>query len=1183
MFPSASGTVDGKDVNIAAAEAQPLAAVPVGPKPIPFLGNKLCYASGTVGLPFYNIWENVFTPEKMAIWGDTVQMYLPGAAAPGPELLKDAVPRMVEHSVLTCDPEVVAELLKRQDVFVKVWGRRKLEKRLQDFAGNGLFTSSTYDPDWETAHGLLPRGFNQIRIKNYFGVILEKTRSFAAAWFSKPPGYELTDVNDWLTCMTADAVVKASMGLDMANVECKATGAPLHKFVEAFRYGLKAAIGGATVKGEFGTLASWNPFFDGQAALAAKAEAAFKQSNEVVQEMLEKTRRGEIGGNNSVLTAMLNDISPSTGGHVRLINIYGQVMNLMIAGHETTAATLSWTLYYIATNPEVEAKALAELQAVLGDEIEPKVDDVPKLVYIEACFREALRLHPAVGTVQRDVTCDTTLKGKWFLQKGQRVEINNVALQRREDQWGGQFGDPCKYNPERFMPGAAEASGRHPNAFNPWGFGVRACIGQQFALWEAKVFLAMILRMFKLRVPDGYIPKPSAADGGAAPTPHHFRLKIWRRAGIDPSCLLKASKPQASVTSTARADGDGSSESAAALASTEGMHNTPLWVLYGSNSGTCEELAGVVAGKATAAGFAPKTASLDSVLKAGAAPLSGAVIIVTSTYNGTPPDNAAEFAKWLPVQAPGSLSQVVYGVFGVGNSQWQQTYQAFPKRLALQMEAAGAKQVTDISCTDVDTTDWMDVFDEWQSVVIKGLLIHLQLTPPKSYSDTTGGTAGSAQPRLILKLLKPGEFGMPLTSVEVIHKLEQLRQAKPDLAGPDYNMLQVLENRELQKGKSSRSTRHVQLALPAGSKGEYSSGDHLEIMGTNDAALVDLALKLLGLEGPECVEWVTNVDDSSGSARGLGGVSKLTINVTVKTALAWLVDLAALPSKRIIAALAESCPCPPEAQKLKQMATEEGYKEKVIAQRLTVVELLLQFRSVPIDLQQLANLLPRLAPRYYSISSSPLARPGTCSISVGLVNFVTPTGRHHKGAASAHIAATPVGGQLVGCVRQLSSSFRLPSNPMVPVIMIGPGTGVAPMMGFLQERAALAAQGAALGPAHLFFGCRSSQEDFIYQPELEGYVDTGVLSGLHTAFSREGPIKVYVQDLILQQGKVLWQLLEEGAYVYVCGDARKMAPDVRAAFREVARSWGGKNTLAADSWLGSLLENKRYLEDVWAG
>lgn len=152
-----------------------------------------------------------------------------------------------------------------------------------------------------------------------------------------------------------------------------------------------------------------------------------------------------------------------------------------------------------------------------------------------------------------------------------------------------------------------------------------------------------------------------------------------------------------------------------------------------------------------------------------------------------------------------------------------------------------------------------------------------------------------------------------------------------------------------------------------------------------------------------------------------------------------LVDLSIVPTKRVISVLADMCPCPPEAAALRALATEEEYKKKIAGRRLTIIELLLQYRSVPITINGLVSMLPRMAPRYYSISSSPLTRPGTASITVGRVEFTTPSGRVHRGACSASIGDTPVGGTIIGCVRKLSSSFRLPSDPAVPVIMVGPG------------------------------------------------------------------------------------------------------------------------------------------------
>jgi sulfite reductase alpha subunit-like flavoprotein len=157
--------------------------------------------------------------------------------------------------------------------------------------------------------------------------------------------------------------------------------------------------------------------------------------------------------------------------------------------------------------------------------------------------------------------------------------------------------------------------------------------------------------------------------------------------------------------------------------------------------------------------------------------------------------------------------------------------------------------------------------------------------------------------------------------------------------------------------------------------------------------------------------------------------------------LAYLADLSAPPTRKLVAQLAESCAVPSEAAALRQLATEEGYATGVTATKLTLVELLIQFRGAKMTLSELLNALPRLAPRYYSISSSPLADPRRCSITVGLVNWTTPTGRAHRGAASGLIHSQPVGQPLVGTVRCLQSTFKLPKDPATPIIMVGPGTG----------------------------------------------------------------------------------------------------------------------------------------------
>src|SRR6201993_3301656 len=189
-------------------------------------------------------------------------------------------------------------------------------------------------------------------------------------------------------------------------------------------------------------------------------------------------------------------------------------------------------------------------------------------------------------------------------------------------------------------------------------------------------------------------------------------------------------------------------------------------------------------------------------------------------------------------------------------------------------------------------------------------------------------------------------------------------------------------------------------------------------------------------------------------------------------------------------------------------------------------------------------MLTLLAPRYYSISSSPSGDPSRCSITVGVVEGPASSGRGtYRGVCSNYLAGRRAGETIHATVRETKAGFRLPDDSSVPVIMIGPGTGLAPFRGFLQERAARKAKGATLGSAMLFFGCRHPDQDFLYADELKALAADGITE-LFTAFSRTDGPKTYVQHLLAAQQARVWQLIGEGAIIFVCGDGSKMEPDV---------------------------------------
>lgn len=363
----------------------------------------------------------------------------------------------------------------------------------------------------------------------------------------------------------------------------------------------------------------------------------------------------------------------------------------------------------------------------------------------------------------------------------------------------------------------------------------------------------------------------------------------------------------------------------------------------------------------------------------------------------------------------------------------------------------------------------------------------------------------------------------------------------------------------------------------------YDAGDHLAVYATNDTELVEKIGKFTNKD-LDTIFTLTNTDEESSKKHPFPNPC------SYRTALTHYLDITMNPRTHVLKELSEYATDAEEKEKLKLMASTspEGkalYQSWIIHDNRTIVHVLEDLPSCRPALDHLCELLPRLQPRYYSISSSPKLYPTTVHITAVLVEYTTPTGRVNKGVATTLLAGKkPQPGMEPPTVPIFirKSQFRLPTKPQTPIIMVGPGTGFAPFRGFIQDRKVAKDEGKTVGENVLYFGCRRRTEDFIYEEELKSYESEGIVT-LHTAFSRDQVEKVYVTHVLEKNCEEIWRVIgENNGHFYICGDARNMANDVRNVILKVIQEKGEMTEQQALAYLKKMETQKRLSADVWS-
>ncbi|PED20396.1 bifunctional cytochrome P450/NADPH--P450 reductase [Bacillus toyonensis] len=973
-------------------------------------------------------------------------------------------------------------------------------KNVRSFAGDGLFTSWSYEKNWKKAHNILLPIFSQQAMKGYHAMMVDIAMQLIQKW-ERLNADEHIDVPEDMTRLTLDTI-----GLCGFNYRFNSfyRDQP-HPFIMSMVRALDESMS---------QLQRVNPDDPSYKEKKFQLQKDIQYMNGLVDKIIaDRKISGEQG--DDLLAHMLNGKDPETGEVLDDENIRYQMITFLIAGHETTSGLLSFALYFLVKNPHILHKATEEATRVLIDPV-PTYRQVKQLKYITMVLNESLRLWPTAPAFSLYPKEDTVLGGEYLLKQGEEIKVLIPQLHRDKIIWGE---DVEEFRPERFE----NPSTIPQHAFKPFGNGQRACIGQQFAIHEAALVLGMMLKHFDFYDHENY------------------ELDIKETLTLKPEGLtLKAvSKkiPLGGIPAPYREQPEKNVRKVV-----DNVHNTPLLVLYGSNMGTSEGIARELVDIALSKGFAAQAASLDS--HAGNLPKKGVVLIISASYNGNPPDNAKKFVEWLEKASEHEVKGVHYAVFGCGDKSWATTYQKVPFFIDEQLAIKGAERLTERGEGDA-SDDFEEAYEEWREQLWNDVADYFNL-------DIKGNETSAST--LSFEYVGSG-------AVATLTKVHSTFTAQVD------------KNKELQQPCSGRSTRHLEISLP--SNVTYKEGDHLGVIPINYPELVNRVLTRFQLNGSHFIRLTS--DNKKLVHLPLGRT--VSINELLQ-----FVELQEPVTRHQLRAMAAKTVCPPHKIELEALLEKHVYKEQVLSRRLTMLELLERYPACEMEFSNFIELLPALRPRYYSISSSPRVNDQKLSITVGVVEDNAWSGNgKYRGIASTYLAQLKEGDSITCFISNSQSGFELPKNPKTPIIMVGPGTGIAPFRGFLQARKSMKINGESLGEAHLYFGCRSPQEDYLYQEELEQTQKEGIVA-LHTAFSRmKDQPKIYVQHLIKQDVEKVINLLNQGAHLYICGDGRKMAPDLENTLIKCYANIHNVSEQQASAWLQQLEENLYYSKDVWAG
>ncbi|KAF8900982.1 fatty acid hydroxylase [Mucidula mucida] len=928
-------------------------------------------------------------------------------------------------------------------------------KETRNLVNDGIFTAFNDEPSWAIAHRLLMPAFGAVPIRDMFEDMRDITEQLILKWERFGPNLAI-DPTDDLTRVALDTIALCSMSYRLNSFYTATQPAFVSAMMDFLRE-CNLRANRPSILQVF--MKNTNDKY------AANIKLLRETADQIVAE-----RRRYPSDKKDILNSMLQDKDLKTGQKMSDKSITDNLLTFLIAGHETTSGVLCFVLYYLIKYPDVMQKLRNEVDKILGD-LPAQMSDFPKMPYLNAVLRETMRLQPTAAIRVVYPLEDTTLgRGKYFVKAGQPIALQIWDSHRDTDVWGN---DAETFRPERMMDGGFESAPR--NAWQPFGYGLRGCIGRPFSWQEMSLVITSIVQRLDLQLVDP-----------------NYELEIMQAITIKPKDFRIYAKPREGAPTFKGFRPPKASRISVAVtpvmpsASSDGQ---PMYVFYGSNMGSSEGFAKRIAAEASLYGFSSNLNTLDSTTEK--LPTDGPIVIVTASFEGEPADNAARFFPWLSSLSGDELVGVKFAVFGCGNHEWPTTYQRIPKLCDDIIEQRGGTRLVQRGVGDAADGTMFDEFEKFKR-------------------------------RLWDTLCK--EYHMSISPSSPILSLEMEKDQRSGVLGLDGLTMATIADSYVLSRPGVPVKRHIEIELPQDVT--YRCGDYMSILPLNPPRDVQRVLSYFHLTQDQEITLASPGPTTLPTGRP----------ISVYALLSGYVELSQLASQGNLTTLAKHTTSIAAKEYIDNRIAK--YRTTITNERTSVLDILELFpHDITIPLSTYLGMLPPMRARQYSISSSPMWNSHRVTLTYSVVDSppLSSTKSHNfLGVATNYMASLQPGAAILMNVRPSTADYRVMSDLSRPIVMICAGSGFAPMRGFLQERAI---SRGALGKVLLFFGCRRPDGDLLYTDELTQWVKEGVVD-LRSTYSRAKEQSAgcqYVQERLRLDQDEVREAFDQDALFFVCG------------------------------------------------